>query len=140
MRLINLATLVLWLSCATCSTDPLQRRIQALIDEVADKTGFAIGVGLVDASGRDFGIGAGPRTPKGLPQRAAPGSLDGNDTYVLGSGTKPYTSVCVLRLALGSVHPAKERVFTYERKAADSLAAAKRVQHEQDDRRFCELG
>jgi len=77
---------------------PLKAAIQALIDDVSEKTGFAIGVGLVDTFGNDFGIGAGSRTPPGLPPKARPGNLTALDTYVLGSGTKPYTSTCVLRL------------------------------------------
>ena len=62
------------------------------------QTGFGLGVGIADSDGSNFGVAAGFRTPPGLPQKAKPGNLTANDTYVLGSGTKPYDSrvlVCV---------------------------------------------
>lgn len=55
-------------------------------------------VGYVDSTGRDFGLGSGPRTPFGLPRYAKPGNLTGNDTGILGSGTKPYTAAGAMRL------------------------------------------
>lgn len=71
-----------------------QASMQALIDNVSDTTGYAIGLGLVDDMGHEFGIGAGTRTPSGLPSE----NLTGLDTYVLGSGAKPFVATCIMRL------------------------------------------
>jgi CubicO group peptidase (beta-lactamase class C family) len=78
--------------------DALSSELQALINGVANETGFGVGIGYVDVDGHDIGLGAGPRTPAGLSQNAEPGRLTGTDTYVLGSGTKPFTAVCIMRL------------------------------------------
>eukprot|EP00746_Dinoflagellata_sp_MGD_P139695 gnl/MRDRNA2_/MRDRNA2_73109_c0_seq1.p1 gnl/MRDRNA2_/MRDRNA2_73109_c0~~gnl/MRDRNA2_/MRDRNA2_73109_c0_seq1.p1 ORF type:complete len:384 (+),score=42.04 gnl/MRDRNA2_/MRDRNA2_73109_c0_seq1:122-1273(+) len=54
--------------------------------------------------GLSFGVAAGPRTTQGLPVHAA-GSVTANDTFVLGSGTKPYTAAGVMRLVeAGGAH------------------------------------
>jgi hypothetical protein len=57
----------------------------------------------VDAGGLSFGAGAGPRTSAGLPACGAPGNMTGDDTVVLGSGSKPYTAAGVMRLVEAGV-------------------------------------
>jgi len=72
--------------------------VQSFIDGVSATTGFSFSVGYIDATGRDFAIGSGPRTPSIFDDKVAIGNLTGNDTMQLGSGTKPTTSVAIMRL------------------------------------------
>lgn len=76
----------------------LQAEMQQLINNISSTTGFALSVGYRDAS-NDWGIGSGPRIP--VPYQTnkeaalVPGITKGNDTMLLGSGTKPFTAaVC----------------------------------------------
>jgi len=52
----------------------------------------------VDVDGTEFGLGSGPRTVSQLENVKVPGNLTLNDTGILGSGTKGYTSTAVMRL------------------------------------------
>ena len=99
--LLQLLVLIVLLGCA-CGLEAgrvasLRSEIESLLDHVAHATGYGINVGLV-GEGLDMGIGAGPRNPVGLPRKAAPGNVTGNDTYILGSGTKPFTATAIMRL------------------------------------------
>jgi hypothetical protein len=73
----------------------LQQQIQTAMNEIANASGFSFSVGVKDAS-LSFGLGAGPRSPKGL--SPVSGNVSGIDTMLLGSGTKPYTAAAVMRL------------------------------------------
>ena len=64
----------------------LQAVVQQVLDAFAAGTGFGFAAGYEGAGGASFGIGAGPRSPRAQ----APGTMSGNDTFVLGSGSKPY--------------------------------------------------
>lgn len=76
--------------------DSVVLEVQSAIDKISNVTGFSLSVGYVDAKGREFGIGSGPRSPNGLPPVA--GTVSGSDTMLLGSGTKPFTAASVMRL------------------------------------------
>jgi len=58
---------------------------------MSDITGYTISLGYIDQQ-HDFGIAAGPRTPE------APANVTSHDTFLLGSGTKPYTAAAIMRL------------------------------------------
>ena len=64
--------------------DPLAAEIQDFIDGVANNYSIGVGVGYVDAYGRELGMGAG--------------TIGRGGTVVLGSGTKPYVAAAVMRL------------------------------------------
>ena len=75
----------------------LHTQVQTLCDTVSNVTGFSFSVGYVDVDGFAFGVGSGPRSPRGvLP--VVPGTVSGTDTMLLGSGTKPFTAAAVMRL------------------------------------------
>ena len=78
------------------ASDTLQQEIQAFIDSVATESGFSFSVGYVDEN-TSFGLGAGPRSPKGY-NVSLPGNVRGEDTMLLGSGTKPFTAAAIMRL------------------------------------------
>jgi len=65
------------------ATSPMQKEMQEYIDSVGKLTGYKISVGYKNKD-MDFGIGSGSQT--------------GKDTMLMGSGTKPFTAVSVLRL------------------------------------------
>jgi len=79
------------------AVDPLALELQAVIDNISSTTGYAVQVGYLDTEGRDFGIGAGSRTPAGSKVQV-PGNVTGDDTMLLGSGGKPLTAAAVMRL------------------------------------------
>lgn len=77
----------------TCSP-----RSKGVLDGFAAATGgYGFAAGVVDADGRGFAAASGRRTTAGLPMRAE-GNMTVNDTFVLGSGTKPYTAAGIMRL------------------------------------------
>jgi len=45
----------------------METEIQAYMDEMSLLSNFGLSVGVVDSTGRSFGLGSGTRTPKGLP-------------------------------------------------------------------------
>jgi CubicO group peptidase (beta-lactamase class C family) len=59
-------------------------------------TGHSFSFGYVDGE-RDWAMGAGPRDPRDLDGKDM-GRMDGNDTGILGSGTKGFTAAAVMRL------------------------------------------
>eukprot|EP00038_Savillea_parva_P021423 m.34706 g.34706 ORF g.34706 m.34706 type:complete len:501 (+) comp5179_c0_seq1:124-1626(+) len=71
--------------------------LQATLDTFSNATGFSVAAGWVSDQGESVGVAAGPRTTRGLPV-LAPGPLRPQDTFVLGSGSKPYTAAGVMRL------------------------------------------
>jgi len=75
----------------------LEEDVQAFINNVSAVTGFSLSVGYIDGDGLTFGVGSGPRSPMGSPV-VTPGTCDGTDTMLLGSGTKPYTAATIMRL------------------------------------------
>ena len=81
------------------ASDTLQQEIQAFIDSVATESGFSFSVGYVDEN-TSFGLGAGPRSPKGY-NVSLPGTVRGEDTMLLGSGTKPFTAAAIMRSQSG---------------------------------------
>jgi len=80
----------------------LQSQIQSKMDEISAKTGWAFSVGYVDVNGLEFGVGSGTRTPPSNLSNAssplAPGNVSNTDTFLFGSGTKPFTAAAVMRL------------------------------------------
>jgi hypothetical protein len=38
--------------------------VQLMIDSISKETGYSLSVGYIDATGRNFAIGSGPRTPE----------------------------------------------------------------------------
>ena len=78
----------LWL-CALAAGQPsmLQQQMQEVINNISAITGYAISVGFVNPTD-NFGIGSGPRDPL-IYQPVIGGVTGGNDTMLLGSGTKP---------------------------------------------------
>lgn len=84
------------------STAGLAAEIQSILDAAAGVTAYGFGVGYVDATGAAFSASAGYRTTPGLPVLAS-GNVTAADTFVLGSGTKPYSAAGVLRLVDRSV-------------------------------------
>ena len=65
----------------------LQQQMQEVINNISAITGYAISVGFVNPTD-NFGIGSGPRDPL-IYQPVIGGVTGGNDTMLLGSGTKP---------------------------------------------------
>jgi len=86
---------MLTLAAVPLATADLQQQVQTIIDSVAKESGYSFSVGFKDST-LSFGVGAGPRSPSGLPTVA--GTVSGTDTMLLGSGTKPYTAAAVMRL------------------------------------------
>ena len=74
----------------------LQQQMQEVINNISATTGYAISVGFVNPT-HNFGIGSGPRDPV-VYQPVIGGTTGGNDTMLLGSGTKPFTATAVMRL------------------------------------------
>jgi len=62
-----------------------------MIDSISNTTGYAISVGYYNST-LDFGIGSGPVGPHSKV------NATGKDTFLLGSGTKPYTAAAIMRL------------------------------------------
>jgi len=79
------------------AADTLQADLQTMIDEVSNITGYSISLGYIDKT-HDFGLGSGSRTPSGLPLGPQAGNATVDDTFLLGSGTKPYTASAIMRL------------------------------------------
>jgi len=77
--------------------DQLQVELAALLKHTSDVTGYAITLGYVDATGRDFGMGSGQRDPQGFPTVIG-GNTTESDRFLFGSGTKPFTAAAVVRL------------------------------------------
>jgi CubicO group peptidase (beta-lactamase class C family) len=65
--------------------------MQAKIDEISNITGYAISVGYYNST-LDFGIGSGAVAPNSTV------NATGSDTFLFGSGTKPYTAAAIMRL------------------------------------------
>ena len=83
------------------SDEDLEGRIQAILAHVSSVTGYGFSVGYQDTHGVSFGVASGPRaTPDELmsspPVQA--NQMTPNDTFVLGSGSKPFTAAGVMRL------------------------------------------
>ena len=89
------ALMLLSLALPVASVSDLQQQIQTAMDSIANASGFSFSVGYKDST-LSFGVGAGPRSPSGLP--TVVGRVSGTDTMLLGSGTKPYTAAAVMRL------------------------------------------
>jgi hypothetical protein len=66
------------------ATSTMEKDMQDYIDSVNKITGYKISVGYKDET-HEFGIGSGP-------------DVSGEDTMLMGSGTKPFTAVSILRL------------------------------------------
>lgn len=79
------------------NTDPLKEELQQLLQHTADVTGYALTLGYVDATGRDFGLGAGARDPIGF-NTTVGGNTTESDRFLFGSGTKPFTAAAIVRL------------------------------------------
>jgi len=77
--------------------DALQEELQELLTHTSDVTGYALTLGYVDATGRDFGLGAGQRDPQGFPSIIG-GNTTESDRFLFGSGTKPFTAAAIVRL------------------------------------------
>lgn len=78
------------------AANKLKADIQAAIDSIANVSGYAFSVGYHDATA-SFGVGAGSRSPNGL-KPFVPGTVGPTDSFLLGSGTKPFTAAAVMRL------------------------------------------
>ena len=86
-------TLSAFMAAAALPTGPpdeLQQALQTLMDDLAAGTGFALSLGYVDETG-DFGLGAGT-----LPDGKTKVTKD--DTFMFGSGTKPFTAAYTVQL------------------------------------------
>jgi len=69
-----------------------------LIDSAAKTTGYGFSFGYIDDTGLQFGHGAGDRTIfKELPVQVN-GTINADDAFELGSGTKGYTATAIMRL------------------------------------------
>jgi hypothetical protein len=81
------------------SPKEFQSRVQQLLDSISSKSNFSISVGYVDGlTGDTFKWGSGKRTPPGVSSTEPSGTTNGDDTMLLGSGTKPYTAAAIMRL------------------------------------------
>jgi len=90
---LQLRTLVVVLMCqgwALGAPDPLELELSGLLQNISRITGYSISLGYVDATGRSFGLGAGTRQDGE--------AVTGRDTFLFGSGTKPFTATAILRL------------------------------------------
>ena len=88
---------VLFLITIVKGADTLEADLQVMIDEVSNITGYSISLGFKDQA-HDFGLASGSRTPEGLPVGPQVGNSSVDDTFLLGSGTKPYTAAAIMRL------------------------------------------
>eukprot|EP00948_MAST-09A_sp_MAST-9A-sp1_P000384 g384.t1 len=89
---------LLYFFAAECTRDfsKLKKDIQDFLDETSNISGYAFSVGIV---GRDFSFGFGSGSRKPFQFENGPlGNVDSKDTFLLGSGTKPYTAAAVMRL------------------------------------------
>ena len=84
------------LSFTTSSGDSLQAQVQDFLNGVATESGYSFSVGYRDAKS-SWGLGAGPRVPSGF-NISVPGTAGVDDTFLLGSGTKPFTASAIMRL------------------------------------------
>jgi len=76
----------------------LEEDLAALLKHTSDVTGYALTLGYVDATGRDFGLGAGQRDPQGFSSIVG-GNTTQIDRFLFGSGTKPFTASAIVRLS-----------------------------------------
>lgn len=60
-------------------------------------TGNSYIFGYIDEE-KEIRLGAGPRTPPDLVGPVVEGMMTGNDTGILGSGTKSFTAAAIMRL------------------------------------------
>lgn len=100
--------------------------MQQLINNISDTTGFAISLGWVDST-REIGIGSGPRDPVTYPGILG-GTTHGNDTMLLGSGTKPFTAAAVFRLIEAGVVALDDLAYLHLDRVIQPLANASFVE------------
>jgi len=95
---VMIASICLVLVPVALASDPLEDDLRSYVLELADKTGVGMSLGFVDST-HDFGVAAGPRNPPPcFTHDAKAGNLTTNDTYNLGSATKTYSTISIMRL------------------------------------------
>lgn len=67
------------------------------MNEISSKTGFGFSFGYIDDEGRNFSLASGKRSSKYFPEQVA-GDISPDDKMLLGSGTKPFTAIAIMKL------------------------------------------